>query len=107
MAADISERLDAGSGDACARVLDEVADQAVEHALERFVELQLVGRGRVLLLYFAIEAPEDADAFADLTELQDARLQAVVEVGGVVGDLVGQVDELGLERRTLEAQLID
>ena len=38
---------------------------------------------------------------ADVLDLEEAGLDAVVEVGGEVGDLVGEVDELRLERGAL------
>ena len=51
-------------------------------------------------------ALEKVHAVGDLLDRQQARFVAVVEVGGVVGDLVGQVDELGFERRTLVEQVL-
>jgi hypothetical protein len=44
---------------------------------------------------------EERHALAHLVEREDAGVEAVVEIGGEVGDLVGQVDELGFERREL------
>ena len=46
-----------------------------------------------------VEAAEQRHAFADLIEREDAGVEPVVEIGGQVGDLVGQVDQLGLQRR--------
>ncbi len=57
------------------------------------------------LLDFAIKALEDRHAFADFLEREEMGFVAVVEVGGVVGDFVGQVDELGFERRALVEQI--
>ena len=48
-----------------------------------------------------MEAAEQRHAFADLREGEDAGVEAVVEIGGQVGDFVGQIDELGFERREL------
>ena len=81
------------------------SDETVQDALQGFVEFQLVGGVGIDLLDFAIEAFEDGHAFADFVEREQMRFVAVVEVGGVVGDLVGQVDELGFERRTLVEQI--
>jgi hypothetical protein len=45
-----------------------------------------------------VKTAEEGDAGPDLIDGEDAGVEAVVEVGGEVGDLVGEVDELGLER---------
>ena len=37
---------------------------------------------------------------ADCLEVEDARIEAIVEVGGEVGDFVGEIDQLRLERRS-------
>ncbi len=42
---------------------------------------------------------------ANVGDLKQARLDAVVEVGRQVGDLIGEVDQLRLERRTLIEQI--
>ncbi len=36
---------------------------------------------------------------ADVADLEQAGLDAIVKIGGEVGDLVGEVDDLGFERR--------
>ena len=46
-----------------------------------------------------MEAAEQRDAFANLLEREDAGVEAVVEIGGEIGDFVGEVDELRFERR--------
>ena len=38
-------------------------------------------------------------------EINQVSLEAVVEVGGVVGDLVHEIDQLGFERRALVQQI--
>ena len=48
-----------------------------------------------------MEAAEEGHGLADFIEGEDAGVEAVVEVGGEVGDFVGEVDELGFERREL------
>ena len=83
------------------RCLDQVVDQAVEDTLQGLVELQFVWSLGVELRDFAVEAFEDGDALADFFQRQQMRFVAVVEVGGVVGDFIGEVDELGFERRAL------
>ncbi len=81
------------------------SDETVEDALQGFVEFQLVGRVGIDLLDFAVEALEDGDAFADFFQREEMSFVSVVEVGGVVGDFVGQVDQLGFERRALVEQI--
>ncbi len=41
------------------------------------------------------------DVLADVGDVEEAGFDAVVEVGGEVGDLVGEVDDLGFEGRAL------
>ena len=53
----------------------------------------------IILPRFVVEAAEQRHAVADLVEREDAGVEAVVEIGGEVGDLVGEVDELRFERR--------
>ena len=43
---------------------------------------------------------------ADVADLEQARLHAVVEVRRQVGDLVGEVDHLRLQRRPLIQQIL-
>src|SRR6185312_17505565 len=86
---------------AAAGVGDQVGHQAVEHALQRLIELQFVRGIGIGALGVAIKELEHRHAGANLLQGEDVRLEAVVEVGRVVGDLVGQVNELGFERRAL------
>ena len=53
------------------------------------------------LLDLAVAAAEDVDVVADVADLEQAGLDSVVEVRREVGDLVGEIDDLGLERRAL------
>ena len=68
--------------------------------------MQLVGDVGILLLDFAEETFKHGHACADLFEREQMGFVAVVEVGGVVADFVGQVDELGFERRALVEQIL-
>ena len=87
------------------RIDDQVSHQAVEHALQGFVELQLLWSFGIKPLDLGIEALEDGQTGADLVEREQMGFVAVVEVGGVVGDFVGEVDELGFEGRALVEQI--
>ena len=51
-------------------------------------------------------ALEKTYAVRNLLDRQQARFVAVVQVGGVVSNLVGQVDELRLQRRPLVEQIL-
>ena len=102
---DLVESVDSSLVQTGARVGDEVIDEAVEHLLQGLVEFQLFGRVGVNLLDFAVEAFEDRNAVADLIEREQVSFESVIEVGGVVGDFVGQVDELGFQRRALVEQI--
>ena len=48
---------------------------------------------------------EEGYVGAELFELDQMRFVAVVEVGGVVGDFIDEVDELSLERRALVEEI--
>ena len=98
--------LDRSLADAAAGGGDQVGDHAVEHGLERLVEFQLLAHLGVARFRLLVQTVEHGHAGADVVELQNVRLVAIIEVGGVVGDLVGQVDELRLQRRTLVEQVL-
>ncbi len=53
-----------------------------------------------------METAEEGHAAADLCEGEDAGAEAVVEVGGEVGDFVGEIDELRFERRELAEEVV-
>jgi hypothetical protein len=59
----------------------------------------------VLLLDHAIAAAEDIDMLADVADLKQTGLHAIVEVRRKVSDLVGKIDQLRLERRPLIEQV--
>ena len=87
------------------QIADQVADHAIENPLHRFVEFQFLHDIGIGLFGLAIEAVEDRNAAADLRKRQQVGFIAVIEIGGVVGDFVGQIDELRFERRTLVEQI--
>jgi len=57
------------------------------------------------LLDLTEEKFEDGNSFANLLECEQVRFIAVVEVSGVVTDLIGEIDELGFERGALVEQI--
>ena len=94
-----------GAGHVAAGLLDQVDDQHIQHALESFVEDQFFVGLRELLLHGSVEALEDADMLADMVKGENAGFHAVVKIGGEVGDLVGEIDELRFERRPLVEEI--
>jgi len=52
-----------------------------------------------------VEAAEEGHTVLDLREGEDAGFEAVVQVGGEVGDFVGEVDELGFKGRELAEEV--
>ncbi len=93
--------LDAGGGGG-----DEVGGEVVEHALDGLEHADLFANAGKLLADLVVEAGEEGHGFADLFDAEDAGFDAVIEVGGVVADLVGEVDELGFERRALVEEVV-
>jgi hypothetical protein len=77
---------------------DQVVGEDVLHQLQRLVEEELGVDAGVLALDLVVAAGEDGRG-RGCGDLEQAGLDAVVEVGGEVGDLVGEVDDLGFERR--------
>ncbi len=69
--------------------VDQIGDEQIEDALERLIDGELGRGGGVLCEDLVMEAAEKRHAVADLIEGEDAGVEAVVEVGGEVGDLVG------------------
>ena len=89
MQPDVVQSFDTGLLQPQLRVGNEIAHQAVEDALERFIELQLVGRIGISLFNLAKVSIEDRNALADLFERQQMRFVAVIQVGSVVADFIG------------------
>ena len=104
--ANIAESFDFRLLEPRLRVRDKIAGQAIEYAFEGFVKLQFFGSVRINPLDFPEEALEDRNAFADLSRVKKMGLVAVVKIGGVVADFVGEIDELGFERRTLIEKIL-
>ncbi len=97
-AADVVAALRGSALDRLAGVVDDVLDQAAEQRAQDIVAAAFgfemrVGGERA----FARVAPELE--VAQLLLVDQARLEAVVEIVADVGDLVGEIDRLRLERR--------
>src|SRR5208282_1238159 len=91
VAADTFKRMHARRFHALRRVRNQVSDQAVKNAFQRLVKDQLLGSIRVPVSCLAVMPRKKIHAVRNLLDLQQAGLVAVVQVGGVVGNLVGQV----------------
>ena len=85
--------------DSRSRIRNQIAHQPVEHALQGFIELQLLGRSRIQRAHCIVRSRKDLRAFRNLVNGKQMRFAPIVQVGGVIGDFVGQVDDLGLKRR--------
>ena len=92
VAANVVETRGADGQCVAARGLDEILGEDVLHQLQRLVEQKLFIDTGVFLLHLAIAAAEDVDVFANMADLEQPGLHAIVQVRGEVGDLVGKID---------------
>ena len=106
MAANIFQRMRARGFHALPGVRDQVSDKAVKNAFQRLVKDQLLGDIRVPVSCLAVMPRKKIHAVRNLLDREQPRFVTIVEVGGVVGNLVGQVDELRFERRPLIEQIL-
>src|SRR4029077_8356583 len=106
MCADSLHALNPGLIYSLLRGPDQIVHQPVEHAFQGLVELQLLGSLRVKLSDFAIEALENLNAFPNLFQRQQVRFVSVIQIGGVVGDFIREVDELSFQRRALVQKIL-
>ncbi len=92
--------LDRGGGS-----VEKAGDQEVDYLAERFEKLDpFLGAGELHLDGFP-DIGERGDGFPDFVDGEELGGVGVVEVGGVVGDFVGKVDDLRFERRPLLGQI--
>src|SRR5579859_4475481 len=81
--------------------LHEISHQGIQHLLEGFVGEQAGLRGRELLARIGIEAGEQRDIADDLSQFKNSGSETVFKVGGEIGNLIGEVNDLSLKRRLL------
>ena len=105
-AANLVQCCRAQRGDLPARLFHQIRDQRVEDALESLIDGQFGRSGGIIAQHGVVEAAEERHALAHLLERENARVEAVVQIGGQVGDLVGQIDELGFEGRELVEEVL-
>ena len=98
-APDFGQRNSAESLHARAHFLDQIGHKRVQNPPQRFVNHQF-GRGSgVAEERGVVESAEQRHGLAHLLDRKNAGVQPVVEIGGQIGNLVGQVDQLRLKRR--------
>src|ERR1035438_5142503 len=88
------------------RVRNQVSDKAVKNTFQRLVKDQLLGNSRVAVSCLAVMPRKQIHAVRNLLDREQPRFVAIVEVGGVVGNLVGKIDKLRFERRALIEQIL-
>ncbi len=99
--ADTSECSGAETGCAGAHFGQQISYQEIQYALEGFVRAELGRGGGIFAEHGVMEIAKEGHACADLLEGENAGFKAVVEIGGEVGDLVGQIDQLRFKGREL------
>jgi len=93
------ERTDSRLMCAFRGLTNEVAGEFVQHASKSSGQQKLAGRIRMLLLHTRMSAIEDGDVISNILKFQNSGFQAIVDVSGKIGNLVGKVDQLRLKRR--------
>ena len=97
--ADLGEGFDVCGTNLMGELEHEVGGERVENALDGLGGDEARDAGGIGTENFVVEAAEERDGFASLLQLQAAGIKAIVEIGGKVSDLVGEVDELGFKGR--------
>ncbi len=87
--------------DSARRLPNQIAHQAVQHSLQGFVGEQVFGSGRELALRSTQGFIEDPHMRAEHLWPEHPCLHPVIHVGGEIGDLIGQIDQLRLQGRLL------
>ncbi len=98
-APDLGQSRRAERGHTRAHLLDQIGDKRVQNLPQSLVNHQLRCRSGIARERGIVEAAEERRGLAHLLDRQNAGVQPVVEIGGQIGDLVGQVDQLRLKRR--------
>src|ERR1700733_1051765 len=101
----IGEALGSDRQRVAASGLDQIVGEDVLHELQRLVEQKLFVDSCVFAFDFAITSPQNIDMVANVTDLEQPRLHAIVEICREIRNLVGKIDQLRLERRSLEQQI--
>ncbi len=95
--AELGQRFDAQGLDLLDDFLHEIGDEVVEQAFEGFLDEEGWLGGRILGLDLRVEFSNDWRLIQDHRQLQDAGGETILQVGGEIGDFVGEIDELGFQ----------
>ena len=87
---------DSCGGDTAPCFIDEVADEQIDQAAARFVTQYGSGGLRITCLHLG-ENVAVQGLGAQIFQIQQAGAQAVVDIMVIVGDLVGEIDDLGFQ----------
>lgn len=96
LAADVGGALHAAGCDGLGAVGDDVLDLAVDNAPDDVAVEFRAGETGEIVTDFLVAVTPDIEVI-ELARFDEAGIEAVVKVVGVVGDFVGQIGDLGLE----------
>ena len=99
MAPHVFQTPDTGRVCAPGRLANQIASQPIQHPGQRPCQQQLRGGVWVALLHARIRTAEDRDVLAQVLQVENSGFESVIDVGGQVGDFVGEVDQLRFQRR--------
>src|SRR3954466_9801744 len=98
--------MNACGANAVSASVNKIANHVIENPAQALAELQFRQDIGVAIFDFAPDALKEWQMLADHLDRDDSRFDTVVEVCGVVCNLVGNIDELRLEGRTLIEQIL-
>ncbi len=98
-APDVLDRLDAGGADPLRSCLDQIGRKKVNHTFQRLIEFEFRGPTGMRGIHAPVRLTETPHLIAQSIKIQELRFERVVEIGGVVGDLIHPINELGFKRR--------
>jgi hypothetical protein len=99
--ANLVERGDPARVDAAVHLPHQVGHKRVQHAANGFADGEARPGVRMLCDRYVVAASEERDGLPHLFEMKNSGVEAVIEIGGEVGDFIGKVDELRLDGRKL------
>jgi hypothetical protein len=105
MPANIGETFSSDRQRIPGRGLHQIVGKDVLHQLQRLIEEEFFIHSGVLSLDLRVAAAENIDMLADVADLEQPRLHAIVEIRREIRNLVGEIDQLCLERRPLVQEI--
>jgi hypothetical protein len=88
------------------RIGDQVADQVIDHVTQGFIKFQASTCSGMRRFDPGVDVREKRDFVPQRVQIEQIGFERVVEVGGVVGDFVDPVNELGFKRRPQVQQIL-